>query len=115
MEIEEAECVDVSEHFWPFVEIVISTNGSDDLRMHESYLFFGDLIEVSVKIRANVLLQSDDVEGEYTFEDFNKLFYNARTILRRHRKIALAQKLQQAIDIMCVQIEMEENMADLTL
>lgn len=108
-------CVDVSEHFWSFVEVVISTNGSDDLRTHESYLFFGDLIEVAVKIRADVLLQEDGVEGEYTFDDFNRLFYNTRTILRRHRKITLAQKVQQAIDIMCLQVEMEVSMAELSL
>jgi hypothetical protein len=111
----EVDYVDVSEHFWPFVEVMISTNGSDDVRMHESYAFFRELIEMAVKIRADVLLQDDTVEGEYTFEDFNKMFYNGRTILRRHRKITLAQKLQQAIDIMCLQIEMDESMADLSL
>lgn len=110
------EFVDVSDHFWSFVDLVIFTNGTDDVRTNESYLFFGKLLEVGVRIRADVLLQQEDVaDGEYSFENFNMLFYNARTILRRHRKITLAQKLQQAIDIMCLQIEMDESMAELSL
>ncbi len=107
--------VDVSEHFWPFVDIVIETNGADELRAHESYAFFGDILEYNVSIRGDVLLQTEGVEGVYTFENFNYLFYNTRTILRRHHKIGLAQKVQKALDIMCLQIEMEESMAELEL
>lgn len=116
MEVEDKLVVDVSEHFWSFVELIISTNASDEIRTQESYLFFGDLIESEVSIRADVLLQTAaSSEGTYSFENFNYLFYNARTILRRHNKFSLAQKVQQAIDIMCIQIEMEQSMADLSL
>lgn len=114
-EVEEKLIVDVSQHFWSFVELILSTNGSDEIRTQESYLFFGDLIESEVSIRADVLLQIENYEGIYSFENFNYLFYSARTILRRHNKFSLAQKVQQAIDIMCIQIEMEQSMADLTL
>lgn len=108
--------VDVSEHFWPFVDAVIQTDGADELRTHGSYEFFGGILELSVSIRSDVLLQTDlKDQAIYTFENFNVLFYNARTILRRHHKIGLAQKVQKALDIMCLQIEMEESMAELSL
>ena len=110
--------VDVSEHFWPFVDAVIQTDGADELRTHNSYEFFGGILELSVSIRGDVLLQTGlevRTSNVYTFENFNVLFYNARTILRRHHKIGLAQKVQKALDIMCLQIEMEESMAELSL
>jgi hypothetical protein len=111
--------MDVSDHFWPFVDALIETNGADELRTHDSYAFFGGIIEFSVSIRGDALLCVEEVQAEspavYTFENFNYLFYNARTILRRHHKFGLAQKVQKALDIMCIQIEMEESMADLSL
>lgn len=113
-EVEEA-VIDISDHFWPFIDLLIETNGSDEIRTSASYEFFGDVKDMCMTIRGDVLLQDPSVTGVYTFEDFNKLMYNCRTVLRRHRKISLAQKVQQALDIMCIQIEMEEDLAGLSL
>lgn len=116
MEFEVEEVViDISDHFWPFIDLLINTNGSDDIRTSASYEFFGDIKDMNMSIRADVLLQDPSTTGVYTFEDFNKLMYNCRTVLRRHRKISLAQKVQQALDIMCTQITLEEELADMSL
>jgi hypothetical protein len=111
-EIEPEECiVDISDHFWPFVELLIETGGSDEIRTSASYAFFGDIKDVRMSIRGDVLLQDASESGVYTFEDFNKLMYNCRTVLQRRRKVSLAQKVQQALDIMCTQITLEEELA----
>jgi hypothetical protein len=108
--------IDVSEHFWPFVELMIHTNGSDDIRTSEAYIFFGDILSCRLSIQSHVLFQDDSVaDTVYTFDDFNKLMYNCRAVLQRHRKIALAQKVQQALDIMCTQIELEHEIDALAL
>ncbi len=115
-EVESEELViDISDHFWPFIELLIETNGSDDIRMSASYAFFGDVKDIRMTIRGDVLLQDASESGVYTFEDFNKLMYNCRTILQRRRKVSLAQKVQQALDIMCTQISLEEELADMSL
>ncbi len=107
--------VDISEHFWPFIDLLIETNGSDDVRASASYAFFGDVKDVRMSIRADVLLRDASESGVYTFDDFNKLMYNSRTVLQRRRKISLAQKVQQALDIMCTQIELEQELTGMAL
>lgn len=115
-EIESEELVvDISDHFWSFIELLIETNGSDDIRMSESYVFLGEVKDVRMSIRGDILLQDMSESGVYTFEDFNKLMYNSRTILQRRRKVSLAQKVQQALDIMCTQITLEEELADMSM
>jgi hypothetical protein len=113
-EVEEV-VVDISEHFWPFIELLIETNGSDDIRESASYAFLGDVMNFKMSIRGDVLLQDASELGVYTFEDFNKLMYNCRTVLQRRRKVSLAQKVQQALDIMCTQITLEEEIASMYL
>jgi|LauGreDrversion4_2_1035121.scaffolds.fasta_scaffold801540_1 hypothetical protein len=115
-EVEPEELVvDISDHFWSFIELLIETNGSDDIRTSESYAFFGDVKDVRMSIRGDVLLQDTSESGVYTFDDFNKLMYNSRTVLQRRRKVSLAQKVQQALDIMCTQITLEEELAGMSM
>lgn len=113
MEFEVDLVIDISDHFWSFIDLVIQTNGSDDVRVSESYVFLADVKDRTLAIRGEVLLQDASETGVYTFEDFNKLMYNCRTVLRRHRKVSLAQKVQQALDIICTQITIEEELADM--
>ncbi len=107
--------VDISDYFWPFVELLIQTNGSDDICASDSYMFLGDVKDLKLSIRGEVLLQDPLETGVYAFDDFNKLMYNCRTVLQRRRKVSLAQKVQKALDIMCTQITLDEELADMSI
>ena len=116
---EDKDAVDVSDVFWVFVDLVNELGTSDDLKETDAFAFMGEYRCHPLKIRKSVLLFLDDVGGDAEdyihFEHINTLFYGARTFLRRHRKVSLAQRVDSCIQKMCEQIEMEQAFADISM
>jgi hypothetical protein len=116
---EHKDAMDVSDVFWVFVDLVNELGTSDDLKETDAFAFMGEYRCHPLKIRKSVLLFLDDAGGDAEdyihFEHINTLFYGARTFLRRHRKVSLAQRVDSCIQKMCEQIEMEQAFADISM
>lgn len=114
---ENCEAVDVSGVFWVFVDLVNDIGTSDDLKETDAYAFMGEYRCHPLKIRKAVLLGVDDEGPEdfIHFEHINALFYGARTFLRRHRKVSLAQRVDACIQKMAEHVEMEQAMSSMEL
>ncbi len=110
------EPVDVSDYFWSFVELLILTNGSDDLRDSPEYEFFGTYRCHPMKIRKCVLVPtSTDLLTFYTFDHINDLMYNAKRILKQNNCVSKLYTLQRAIKVMCDTIELDQSLNELSL
>lgn len=115
---ENVDAVDVSGVFWVFVDLVNDIGTSDELKETDAFAFMGEYRCHPLKISKSVLLGIDDAAGAEDFIHFdhvNTLFYGARTFLRRHRKVSLAQRVDSCIQKMCEQIEMEQSMSDMSM
>jgi hypothetical protein len=110
---ENKEAVDMSDVFWVFVDLINTLGTSDDMKETDAYAFLGEHRCHPLKIRKAVVFcvddaGSDDVDDYIHFEHINALFYGVRNFLRRHRRVTLAQRVDDCIQKMCQQIEMEQ-------
>lgn len=118
---EDKDAVDVSDVFWVFVDLVNDIGTSDELKETDAFVFMGEYRCHPLKIKSSTLLGLDDDDDNGGADDFihfdhlNTMFYGARTFLRRHRKVSLAQRVDACIQKMCAQIEMEKAMSDMSM